>query len=85
MSEPTPTREPLRFGLYRKIVGRTGIGLLYQFVNVCRHHDDGKEYVTYIPLRIEPEWGGVRHCVIERERFLEKFEWVGEGLTGSRP
>ena len=40
--------------------------------------------VVYIPLRVEPEWAGtVRHCVLERVAFEEKFEYVGEGLPPS--
>ena len=71
----------MRFGVYRKVQGRTGVGQLYQFVNIARHHTTGVEYITYIPLRVEPEWAGtVRFCVLERELFDDKFEYVSEGL-----
>lgn len=71
----------MRTGVYRKIQGRTGVGQLYEFDCLCRHHTTGEEMVVYIPLRVEPEWAGtVRHCVLERFRFEEKFEYVGEGL-----
>lgn len=68
-------------GVYRKVKGRTGVGLLYEFDCLCRHHDTGVEMVVYVPLRVEPAWSGtVRHCVISRVAFEEKFEWVAEGL-----
>lgn len=71
----------MRFGIYRKLHGRTGVGMLYQFVNIARHHTTGQEFVTYMPLRIEPEWAGtVRNCVWERELFEANFEFVSEGL-----
>jgi hypothetical protein len=68
-------------GVYRKIQGRTGVGELYEFSHLSRHHTTGVELVTYIPLRIEPDWAGtVRHCTLERDAFERKFEYVGEGL-----
>jgi hypothetical protein len=70
-------------GIYRKVEGKTGVGQLYLFIAVARHHDDkaGAEYVVYVPLRVEREWAGtVRHCILERKRFEKKFEYVGEGL-----
>jgi hypothetical protein len=71
----------VRFGVYRKLSGKTGVGLLYQFLLLCRHHTTGQEFVCYIPLRIEPEWAGtVRPCILERSLFEEKFEFVSEGL-----
>lgn len=71
----------MRTGVYRKVIGRTGVGQLYEFDCLTRHHTTGVEGVVYIPLRIEPEWSGtVRHCYIERDEFERKFEWVGEGL-----
>lgn len=71
----------MQFGLYRKLKGRTGVGELYQFSHLVRHHTTGVEMVEYIPLRIEPEWSGtVRFCVLEREEFEKKFEFVGERL-----
>jgi len=71
----------MRTGVYRKIEGRTGVGMLYEFDCLCRHHTTGEPFVVYIPLRVEPEWAGtVRHCVLERALFERKFEYVGEGL-----
>lgn len=71
-------------GVYRKVVGRTGVGELYEFDCLCRHHTTGVEMVVYIPLRVEPAWAGtVRHCVLERDLFEQKFEYVGEGLPTS--
>lgn len=71
----------MQFGLYRKIVGRTGVGHLYQFLLLARHHTSGAEVVVYIPLRIEPEWAGtIRPCFLERALFAEKFEFAGERL-----
>lgn len=68
-------------GVYRKISGKTGVGMLYQFIAVARHHTTGEEYVVYIPLRVEPEWSGtVRHCILKRDKFINKFEYVAEGL-----
>jgi hypothetical protein len=71
----------MQSGLYRKIEGKTGVGMLYQFLHLARHHTTGKELIVYIPLRIEPEWSGtVRPCVLERELFEQKFVYVGERL-----
>lgn len=71
----------MRFGVYRKLTGQTGVGHLYQFLMLARHHTTGDEYVVYIPLRIEPEWAGtLRPCIMEREKFVNKFEYVSEGL-----
>ena len=71
----------MRTGVYRKVYGRTGVGQLYEFGCLCRHHTTGEQMVVYIPLRVEPEWTGtVRHCVLERVLFEAKFEYVGEGL-----
>lgn len=68
-------------GIYRKVQGRTGVGMLYQFLHLARHHTTGAELIVYIPLRIEPEWSGtVRPCVLERDQFEAKFEYVGERL-----
>lgn len=71
----------MEFGVYRKILGKTGVGMLYQFLMLARHHDTGEEYVVYIPLRIEPEWAGtIRPCILARTAFDEKFTFVSEGL-----
>jgi hypothetical protein len=71
----------MRFGVYRKLEGRTGVGMLYQFLMLARHHTTGEQYVVYIPLRIEPEWAGtIRPCILERAKFEAKFEFVSEGL-----
>lgn len=71
----------MNFGLYRKLIGHTGVGMLYQFLCLARHHTTGEEVVVYIPLRIEPEWSGtVRFCYLERELFEQKFEYIGERL-----
>lgn len=71
----------MRFGVYRKLTGHTGVGMLYQFLLLARHHTTGDQFVVYIPLRIEPEWSGtVRCCILERELFEKKFEYVSEGL-----
>jgi hypothetical protein len=71
----------MQFGVYRKLEGRTGVGMLYQFLMLARHHTSGDEFVVYIPLRIEPEWvGTIRPCILEREKFNQKFEFVSEGL-----
>lgn len=68
-------------GVYRKVSGHTGVGMLYEFDCLCRHHTTGVEMVVYIPLRVEPEWAGtVRHCVLERDAFERKFEYLSEGL-----
>lgn len=68
-------------GVYRKLDGKTGVGLLYQFLMLARHHTTGAELVVYIPLRIEPEWAGtIRPCVLERDEFHRKFCFVSEGL-----
>lgn len=70
-------------GVYRKTTGHTGVGQLYQFLHLARHHTSGVEMIVYIPLRIEPEWAGtVRPCVLERVDFEQKFEYVAEGLPG---
>lgn len=72
---------PMRFGVYRKLEGHTGVGMLYQFLMLARHHTTGEHFVLYIPLRIEPEWvGTIRPCLLERGVFEQKFEYVGEGL-----
>lgn len=74
----------MQSGVYRKVAGRTGVGQLYEFICLCRHHTTGAQYVVYIPLRVEREWAGtVRHCVLERDRFEDKFVHVGEGLPGA--
>lgn len=71
----------MQFGVYRKLEGRTGVGMFYQFLMLARHHTTGDEYVVYIPLRIEPEWAGtIRPCILERDLFNKKFEFVSEGL-----
>ena len=71
----------MQFGVYRKTEGRTGVGLLYQFLMLARHHTTGQQYVVYIPLRVEKEWAGtIRPCILERELFVGKFEFVSEGL-----
>lgn len=73
-------------GVYRKIQASgygkgTGVGELYQFLLLSRDHFGGGELVTYIPLRIEPEWAGtVRPCTISRSHFERMFVYVGEGL-----
>jgi len=69
------------FGVYRKKLGKSGVGQLYQFLGLARHHTTGEQYVIYIPLRIEREWAGtVRQCLLERKLFEEKFSYVAEGL-----
>jgi len=70
----------MQTGLYRKVKGRTGVGELYEFDCLSRHHTTGAELVTYIPLRIDPSWDGVRHCTLERAEFEAKFQWESEGL-----
>lgn len=71
----------MQTGVYRKVEGRTGVGELYEFDCLCRHHTTGVEMVVYIPLRIQLNWAGtVRHCVIERLEFERKFKYVSEGL-----
>lgn len=71
----------MQSGIYRKTEGRTGVGHLYQFLLLARHHTTGAECVVYIPLRVEPEWSGtVRPCILERALFEAKFAYVGEGL-----
>lgn len=71
----------MQSGVYRKVRGRTGVGMLYQFLLLARQHTTGEEAVVYIPLRVEPEWSGtVRPCYISRKSFEAKFEYVGEGL-----
>lgn len=77
----TDRRHPMEFGLYEKIEGHTGVGKLYQFLMLARHHTTGEEVVVYIPLRIEPEWAGtIRPCFLERELFAKKFKFIGERL-----
>jgi len=70
----------MEWGLYEKIEGKTGVGMLYQFVGVSRHHTTSEECVVYIPLRIDPSWDGVRFCHLERPLFEKKFKFVSEGL-----
>ena len=77
----------MKFGVYRKVKASgkgkgTGIGELYLFVNLARdHYGKLPNMVTYVPLRIEPEWAGtLRNCYIPREEFEECFEYVDEGL-----
>ncbi len=71
----------MQYGLYRKLEGKTGVGLLYQFLGLARHHTTGNHFVIYIPLRIEPQWSGtIRPCVLERDQFERKFTFVGEAL-----
>ena len=71
----------MKWGVYRKLIGHTGVGQLYQFLGIAREHTTGEEAVVYIPLRIEPEWSGtVRWCYTPRANFEAKFEYVGEGL-----
>ncbi len=76
----------MQSGVYRKVKvsGRgkgTGVGQLYQFVCLSRDHYTGAPNVTYIPLRIEPEWAGtIRCCHMPRADFEDQFEYVGEGL-----
>lgn len=76
----------MQAGVYRKVKasGRgkgTGIGNYYQFLLLSRDHFTGQELVTYIPLRIEPEWKGtLRCCTIGRMDFHKMFEYVGEAL-----
>jgi len=76
----------MKFGVYRKVQvsgrgGGGGVGELYQLVCVSRDHYTGIHNVTYIPLRIEPEWAGtIRNCHILRSEFERMFEYVGEGL-----
>lgn len=74
----------MQTGVYRKIEGQTGVGQLYEFDCLCRHHTTGEEMVVYIPLRVEKEWAGtVRHCVLERASFERKFRFVAEGLPAA--
>jgi hypothetical protein len=76
--------EALRFGVYRKLEGHTGVGMFYQFLMLARHYMTGDHFVVYIPLRIEPEWAGtIRPCILERDLFERKFEFVSEGLPES--
>jgi hypothetical protein len=71
----------MEFGVYRKIEGHTGVGMLYQFLMLARHHTTGEHFVVYIPLRLEPEWAGtIRPCVLERALFERKFIFVSEAL-----
>ena len=78
---PVSLPNALRPGVYRKVDGRTGVGLLYQFLLLAREHTSGNESVVYIPLRVEPEWAGtVRPCYLARAEFERKFVFVGEGL-----
>lgn len=71
----------MQSGVYRKLIGHTGVGMFYQFVCIAREHTTGEEAVVYIPLRIEKEWAGtVRFCYTPRKNFEEKFEYVSEGL-----
>lgn len=71
----------MQYGLYRKLEGKTGKGLLYQFLALARHHTTGEHFVMYIPLRIEPEWSGtIRPCILERKLFERKFKFVSEEL-----
>lgn len=74
----------MKFGVYRKLEGKTGVGKLYQFLLLARHHTTGDEVVVYIPLRVEPEWAGtIRPCFLERDQFTKKFEFVSEGLPNT--
>lgn len=76
----------LPWGIYRKVEGRTGVGMLYQLLMLARHHTTGIESVVYIPLRIEPEWAGtIRPCILERDLFAQKFIFVGEALPAPTP
>lgn len=70
----------MQTGIYRKVEGRTGVGQLYEFACLSRHHTTSVQLVTYVPLRIEEGWDGPRHCTLEREAFERKFVWVSEGL-----
>lgn len=71
----------MEYGLYRKTSGKTGVGMLYQFLALARHHTTGVEFVMYIPLRLEKDWiDTVRPCVLERFDFELKFQYVGERL-----
>jgi hypothetical protein len=71
----------MRWGVYVKVEGRTGVGQYYQFVGVARHHTTGEEAVVYIPLRVELGWAGtVRYCFLEKAAFQRKFQFVSEGL-----
>lgn len=71
----------MRSGVYRKVEGRTGVGMFYLFRCLSRHHTTGDVVVVYTPLRVEPEWAGtLRDTHLEREEFERKFRWVGEGL-----
>lgn len=72
---------PLRVGIYRKLNGPDCVGILYQFLLLARHHMTGDHFVVYIPLRIEPELAGtICPCILERELFADKFEFVSEAL-----
>ena len=74
----------MKFGVYEKIEGKTGVGMLYQFLMLARHHTTGIESVVYIPLRVEKEWAGtIRPCILERDLFEKKFEFVSEGLPSN--
>lgn len=71
----------MRTGVYRKIKGKTGVGMFYQFLLLAREHTTGEQAVIYIPLRVEPEWSGtIRPCYILRKEFEDRFEYIGEGL-----
>jgi len=71
----------MKTGVYRKVEGRTGVGMFYQFLLLAREHTTGAQAVVYIPLRVEPQWAGtVRPCYMPRADFERKFEYVGEGL-----
>lgn len=73
--------QPLRFGIYRKVEGRTGVGMLYQFLLLARGHTTGEHAVVYVPLRIDPVWTGtIRCCYMPRAAFERKFEFIGEAL-----
>lgn len=75
------TSPPLMWGVYRKMEGHTGVGMLYQLLMIARHHTTGEHFVVYIPLRVEPEWAGtIRPCILERDKFAQKFMFVSEGL-----
>jgi len=73
LAEPSP--EVLRAGVY------TRKGSPYLLIGLARMHEDGDEYVVYIPLYTRPEFGGSASMSLRPSvEFREAFEWAGSRI-----
>lgn len=67
-----PSAEVLPAGVY------TSKGSHYLLIGLARVHEGGDEYVVYVPLYTQPEFGGTAPMSLRPlADFLEGFAWAG--------